>query len=349
MSQSKQIKDEDRLIFLDVEMTANIPGSNNVRYILEIAVCEVCAKSFNYGKKMSWLVKPPSLDLITKKFLPEKENFREAKTFREISTELKQWLHGKTVMGYNLDGADVPLIEESYKRESMDPPEMEKTIDVYRMVQGCFDKKIRRIPSLSLEDLGKYFGLITTQSHRALEDVFLTVEVLKCISWSLIIEAGGDESLKKAQYARPDPNTSTSKKRPRKLASSIQSSASSIPPSASSIPSSASSISSTSSMDDDGDLLVLKLIRKLCRMQSSPTDLEYVVLGQSPMYVVTNEEEARCLLNCLTTGAVWSNPPGIKLDWGNPIFVINRPEHKQKLVDILKPSLANKVHFLPGC
>lgn len=97
-------------------------------------------------------------------------------TFKEVLPDFFKFTRGAVLVGHNISGYDYPLLAKYADAEGyVFDNEMEDTLILAR-------KYLTEVRHCGLEALSRAFNISHDNAHRAMADVFATVEVLRIIA-----------------------------------------------------------------------------------------------------------------------------------------------------------------------
>lgn len=95
----------------------------------------------------------------------------------DVLPKIVSWLEGRTIVGHSI-GFDLALLERAALAASLHPGSFKRaSIDTLRLARLYGES-----PSNSLEVLRRHFNIEETQAHRAMDDVFVNIEVFRHLS-----------------------------------------------------------------------------------------------------------------------------------------------------------------------
>lgn len=128
----------------------------------------------------------------------------DAPTFGEVSDKIFQILNNRIWAGHNIIEFDNKYISESFEKIHKPSPKYIGLIDTLPLLRNTFGRRTKD-KRLKLSSLGNHFGL-GQERHRALEDVKMTIDVLKNCSLTLFLEQ--HENYAKYKPEKADENSS---------------------------------------------------------------------------------------------------------------------------------------------
>ncbi|KAG7557234.1 Exonuclease RNase T/DNA polymerase III [Arabidopsis suecica] len=151
--------------------------------ILEVGIVLVDPKTWNY-KEFSVIIRQSKEFMesyVGRSSLPRTTlEDTSSPWFRDAYETIFYCLNGRTVIGHNIERCDMVLIRDRCFDLGLRAPVPKEVIDTYKWIKDkTKDKTIKNLyPKLRLADLARQFEL-GEQTHRAIEDCFLNIEVFK--------------------------------------------------------------------------------------------------------------------------------------------------------------------------
>lgn len=169
------------LVFYDIETTID-PNE-----IIEFGAIVLDIDGFYEIESYSTLIYSDKVDEKSIAFNGiTQEMLEDAPTFEEVSDKIFHILNNRIWAGHNIIEFDNKFIFGSFGKIGKQAPRYLDIIDTLPLLRKTFG---RRTPDqrMKMASLGNYFAL-GQERHRALEDVKMTIEVLKNCSLTLFLE-----------------------------------------------------------------------------------------------------------------------------------------------------------------
>eukprot|EP01097_Dermamoeba_algensis_P009426 TRINITY_DN662_c1_g1_i1.p1 TRINITY_DN662_c1_g1~~TRINITY_DN662_c1_g1_i1.p1 ORF type:complete len:413 (+),score=140.99 TRINITY_DN662_c1_g1_i1:43-1281(+) len=109
---------------------------------------------------------------------------QNAPKFEAVADKIYSILNGRIWSGHNIVNFDNPVIKKEFEKIGREAPTPSFCVDTYPLLKKKFGT---RAGNMKLASLGLYFGL-GKETHRALEDIRMNIEVMKRASLTLLLE-----------------------------------------------------------------------------------------------------------------------------------------------------------------
>mmetsp|Transcript_9712 Transcript_9712/g.39502 ORF Transcript_9712/g.39502 Transcript_9712/m.39502 type:complete len:331 (-) Transcript_9712:73-1065(-) len=191
------VSNEDLLVFFDLETT--IPATD----LLEFGAVALHRAKYVEVERYQTLVYS---EKVTKRSTDCNHITRamaeSAPKFEAVAQRIFDMLDGRIWAGHNLKAFDCKVIDSQFTKAGLAPPKPLAVVDTLPLLKKKFGQ---RAGNLKLARLGEYFGLGEEQ-HRSIDDVLMNIEVLKCCSMNLLLEAEFPEAFPVyTEEAKPKP------------------------------------------------------------------------------------------------------------------------------------------------
>lgn len=170
----------NHFILLDTE-TTDLPAEGGA--ICEIALLEV--KDWKIVDKLHFILNPQkslsSAAAKANRFCDS--DFVGKPTFAEIEPEITGWMEQEiTIVGYNVEAFDKEMLKREYARICKTMPEV-AWVDALKLARKLIPKgeaeRVTGLPARSQANVAKYFGIDSSGSHRAMNDVMILLQVYR--------------------------------------------------------------------------------------------------------------------------------------------------------------------------
>lgn len=175
----------DEICFFDLETT--FPTETVPLELIEFGCVNVKRVGLYETSSYSTLIRP--LTSKISKRSTECNGISEAMlatapTFKEVAERIHAQMHGRVWSGHNVNKFDIPVLTRAFAHAGLEPPQCAGVVDTLELVRSLFKN---RAGSNRMADLTEHFGL-GIEKHRAVSDCRHTIEVLKCVAMTLLLE-----------------------------------------------------------------------------------------------------------------------------------------------------------------
>lgn len=176
----------NEMVFFDLETTTDF--KNKYREVIEFGAIVVDRFTYRQLYRYNFLIRPLSGTVDAGSYSIHKISYSKLKSCHPFSTYAKKIysiLHGRVWVGHNINRFDIPVLQKEFGLVKHAFPSFTDSIDTLKLFMRIFPKD--RAGNYKMATLGRYFGHGEEQ-HRAIEDCEMTIEVLKSISLTHLLE-----------------------------------------------------------------------------------------------------------------------------------------------------------------